>query len=761
MSLCLLASILLSVQGSASDKSKFHFNKEGGYEKTAAPTPWTKILRQGFGMKVIMNNEMILGNQAISDVAAIGLDYPAGSNTEHLFGGGPVIGGIWNGQRRVSAAYWEGTQEFKPEINDTARERMWIAVASDTLYDPTRPGYYKRAMSVRLVDDDNDGKVDEDELDGLDNDGDWVSLTDDIGADGLPDSLEVGCRGGYDPVTNPDPAFDNYVPSKFDYCRQNPDGSTPRMNDKNKYTEKNNLPDHGEPHVDEDYGAVSDHDVYCASTDTFRTPAIGTLLPLGIKIWQKSYAWQGKMFEAILPIDYYFVNVGRTTIRDVYLGWTADPDVGPVSDGSYATNNYSGYLSQTHTAFVHNPASRGSTPFGITIMGASKPLDSLNFVYQWYPGGSPITGDSLQYAWMSCEAFGGNCIQPDQSPLSLSDMRIFFFCGPFGDLAPQDTMVLNTAIVSGDGITAGVNPMNENAKTAIRLFKTGYRQPAQPISPCLELTPGYKKVTLNWGRLALCQNGRPGADPMSIWDDSNSVAGSFPPDHWRRVNPPTGHIRGGRIFEGYRLYRSEDPSGHPSSFTLLKQFDLDDEFSYNTGLDSVFVDSNLVRGKRYWYSVTSFGIRDRTIITSTPQPGVVRYDTLYTSESESPKESNALSVDLAFSVSDKSGEVLVVPNPYRTDMDYTLENGGWEGRGRDWTENNRKIKFIHLPKKCTIRVFTIAGDIVATLQHEDPVRGELEWDLLSDGARAIASGVYIFSVESDLGQQIGKFVLIR
>ena len=94
-------------------------------------------------------------------------------------------------------------------------------------------------------------------------------------------------------------------------------------------------------------------------------------------------------------------------------------------------------------------------------------------------------------------------------------------------------------------------------------------------------------------------------------------------------------------------------------------------------------------------------------------------------------------------------------------MDYTLESGGWEGRARDWTENNRKIKFIHLPPKCTIRVFTLAGDVVATLEHDDPVRGELEWDLLSDGQRALASGLYVFSVESDFGRQIGKFVLIR
>ena len=50
---------------------------------------------------------------------------------------------------------------------------------------------------------------------------------------------------------------------------------------------------------------------------------------------------------------------------------------------------------------------------------------------------------------------------------------------------------------------------------------------------------------------------------------------------------------------------------------------------------------------------------------------------------------------------------------------------------------------------------------VATLDHDDPIRGELDWNLLSASNRALASGVYIFTVESDVGKQIGKFVLIR
>ncbi len=141
------------------------------------------------------------------------------------------------------------------------------------------------------------------------------------------------------------------------------------------------------------------------------------------------------------------------------------------------------------------------------------------------------------------------------------------------------------------------------------------------------------------------------------------------------------------------------------------------------------------------------------------------YDTLYSPGPESALNENMTRVDLAFSASDGADQVLVVPNPYRVDEEYTFENGGWEGRGRDWNETKRLVKFIHLPRKCTIRVFSLTGDEITTLEYESPAEhpdsGEMDWDLLSSSNRALASGIYVYTVESDFGRQVGKFVLIR
>jgi hypothetical protein len=107
----------------------------------------------------------------------------------------------------------------------------------------------------------------------------------------------------------------------------------------------------------------------------------------------------------------------------------------------------------------------------------------------------------------------------------------------------------------------------------------------------------------------------------------------------------------------------------------------------------------------------------------------------------------------------------VGPNPYRTDKDYTYESGGYEGPNFQWDENRRKIKFINLPEKCTIRVFSLAGDLIRTINHGETVGGfpvgSHDMLLVSESNRALASGIYIFTVESSLGTQVGKFVIIR
>jgi len=112
------------------------------------------------------------------------------------------------------------------------------------------------------------------------------------------------------------------------------------------------------------------------------------------------------------------------------------------------------------------------------------------------------------------------------------------------------------------------------------------------------------------------------------------------------------------------------------------------------------------------------------------------------------------------------GKVKVVPNPYRGDVDYNAEIL-WEAprdpRRNYWIEEDRRIQFVNLPPRCTIRIYTLAGDLVATIEHDNPGRNYEDWHLTSLVNQAVASGIYLFSVEEHPSGkiQVGKFVIIK
>jgi len=490
--------------------------------------------------------------------------------------------------------------------------------------------------------------------------------------------------------------------------------------------ELNGYDDDGDGLVDEDYGAVSDQDFICQYVDYFKTDIEGHV-PLYIKIIQKSYAWSGGYAEAIIFFEYTIINMHETrTLEETYVGYFMDMDVGPIwvkrekgYPHSFWEVNYTAYIDSTLTAFIDNPVDKPSTPLGVTIVKTPKPLDSLKVSFHWYPGDRSPSPDYKRYEYLS-----DGVKMPSQSKSELSDTRFLFGFGPF-TLKPGDKLHLVTALVSG----MTVAEMLRNADRARSMYDNDYKVPPSPPSPPLKITLGNRKVFLNWK----WEPGDPGVNPEEFVDTTNYTAARY---------------LDGKVFEGYRLYRSEDPKGSVSSFTLIQEWDKPGNiWGYNFGLAHEYVDSNLVPGKTYWYAVTSFSIED-TVRRH-------RRESL-----ESPILANATKVVVPFITSYQLGKVMVVPNPYRVDEDYT-KGIRWEGDRAQWTEEKRLIKFIHLPPKCTIRIYSLTGDLIDVIYHDDPIRGEENWNLMSAAHRTIASGIYIFTVESEYGTQVGKFVVIK
>lgn len=102
------------------------------------------------------------------------------------------------------------------------------------------------------------------------------------------------------------------------------------------------------------------------------------------------------------------------------------------------------------------------------------------------------------------------------------------------------------------------------------------------------------------------------------------------------------------------------------------------------------------------------------------------------------------------SASASMANIKVVPDPYIAQYSPMIETG----------QGQSIIEFQNVPDVCTIRIYTLAGDLVQTLQH-NALTGTARWNLLSSGQQQIASGVYIYHVDSPYGTKLGRFSVIK
>ncbi len=101
-------------------------------------------------------------------------------------------------------------------------------------------------------------------------------------------------------------------------------------------------------------------------------------------------------------------------------------------------------------------------------------------------------------------------------------------------------------------------------------------------------------------------------------------------------------------------------------------------------------------------------------------------------------------------------KIAVVPNPY-------VGAASWEPVTSSVGRGERRIYFIHLPQKCTIRIYTIDGTLVKTLEHNAPTDdGQRSWNLVSKDGMDVAFGVYLYHVDAPgIGTKTGRFALIK
>ena len=103
-------------------------------------------------------------------------------------------------------------------------------------------------------------------------------------------------------------------------------------------------------------------------------------------------------------------------------------------------------------------------------------------------------------------------------------------------------------------------------------------------------------------------------------------------------------------------------------------------------------------------------------------------------------------------------EIKVVPNPYVVTHagEERLLSTQTSGRGE------REIRFTHIPPGSKITIYTVRGELIKTLTHDDLFVGDVYWNLRTEENIDAAYGVYIYVVEiPEVGKKIDKFALIK
>ena len=331
--------------------------------------------------------------------------------------------------------------------------------------------------------------------------------------------------------------------------------------------------------------------------------------------------------------------------------------------------------------------------------------------------------------------------------------------GPIDTLTPGATFYFAYAFVMGKNISE----FKTNTQTVIDAYQGPYEwiiPNPPPDAPKMFLTPGNRQVDIKWSRNRniICVTRERGGEKYldcNEYPDSDYNYGSE-----SGVDPSSLEMD----WAGYRIYRNMSGMGTPEDGDYRMLIEMNMTYVYNclecavTGQsDNMIPEKELEHTEwdtTYWCNYTD---TDPSLYNGySYYYSVVAYDTGYPEEDPPlPSAESSVIANLASATPfwDKENtpepwkeKVEVVPNPYKA--------GQYEG----WGE---KIRFIHVPDHCTLKIYSFSGDLIWEHKHNKPGRNEITWYLKNNDNKDIAAGVYFYHIESPDGNYEGKFVIFR
>ncbi|MGE5797652.1 MAG: hypothetical protein ACM34N_12780 [Ignavibacteria bacterium] len=359
----------------------------------------------------------------------------------------------------------------------------------------------------------------------------------------------------------------------------------------------------------------------------------------------------------------------------------------------------------------------------------------------------------------------------NHEPPSSSNGKLYcWYTGSFGPytLAPGDSVRLIIAEV------AGTLDLHEVLRGDPNHYLKSFTEDYMNDSVAVDIRRNAEAVrnAVKWG---VNPNGTgipdvPDSPPAPECSATNASAGSdtaIIAVRWDNIAEKVQYLDGsGSVFydgafdlSGYRIFRGTDKRGIWDLIADIPSAEFNS--FWNSEIERYeYFDRTVQFGFEYSYYVQSYFTPQRQW-TSANGTTVASLGELTSGDITRTPLTNAKPgpVDISGGL-----DVFAAPNPHI--LDDPVRSFGLSSEG----DIAYKIEFRNLPEKALIKIFSLSGDLIATLNHGADQQGNLsgskEWYQRSDSGLLVAPGLYIYVVQSETegsvgAQTFGKLMIIR
>lgn len=312
-------------------------------------------------------------------------------------------------------------------------------------------------------------------------------------------------------------------------------------------------------------------------------PAGNVHVPLNVEVAQTTYEWNYPSNNDIVFILYDITNKGTSTIQDMYLAVTCDPDIGGATDDlvGYDAAHDIGYAYDVdgHESWGH------AGYIGYDFLESANGLTAFKI---FSIDVAPAT-DLQRYNLMRGYNMAGTTPQAFDVDSGPADKRFMLCTGPV-NLAPDATTRVVIAIFPGYelGDDSTTTVIGEDARTYYTLignsnsaqfiYDNNYLLPSAPKEPVATIRSMNKKVYLSW----------------------DTAAETFADPYYAVASDPLSPVYDPAYIEydfaGYRVYRASTSAGPWNAIATIPM----------DSLKHYYEDTTVYNGITYYYKVVAF-----------------------------------------------------------------------------------------------------------------------------------------------------------